>query len=257
LNACDAPEVNGLKKTAPRFGRDQWTYSFSLLDPTLDPNVVRTCSCVRYCSCAIHGVDAWIAKFTQQAVAESHARRPGGEAMLARMSEMMFVDAVRRYADHLPTQSAGWLAGLRDRFVGRALALMHEQLAQDWTIDELGRRVGLSRSYSCHRDAPLWLIDSNAITRQTEECIPLQISSKSRTSPTELRRLTDAVLSSPAFVTQGGAGDETEQDTASRSVRECRARKNTVADRAEFGGNCSAGAVDVLASGNHRDGGKQ
>lgn len=90
--------------------------------------------------------DAWIAKFTQQAVAESHARRPGGEVMLARMSEMMFVDAVRRYADSLPTQSAGWLAGMRDRLVGRALALMHEQPAQDWTIEELGRRVGLSRS---------------------------------------------------------------------------------------------------------------
>ena len=90
--------------------------------------------------------DAWIAKFTEQAVAESHARRPGGEAMLARMSEMMFVDAVRRYADQLPAQSAGWLAGLRDRFVGRALALMHDQPAQDWNLDELGRQVGLSRS---------------------------------------------------------------------------------------------------------------
>jgi AraC-like DNA-binding protein len=90
--------------------------------------------------------DAWIAQFTQQAVAESHARRPGGEAMLARMSEMMFVDAVRRYADGLPAHSAGWLAGLRDRHIGRTLALMHEQPAQDWTIDELGRRVGLSRS---------------------------------------------------------------------------------------------------------------
>lgn len=90
--------------------------------------------------------DAWIAKFAQQAVAESHARRPGGEAMLARMSEMMFVDAVRRYADQLPVPSAGWLAGLRDRFVGRVLALMHEKPARDWTIDELGRCVGLSRS---------------------------------------------------------------------------------------------------------------
>ncbi len=90
--------------------------------------------------------DAWIARFTQRAVAESHARRPGGEAMLARMSEMMFVDAVRRYADGLPAQSAGWLVGLRDRFIGRALALMHGQPARDWTIDELGRRVGLSRS---------------------------------------------------------------------------------------------------------------
>jgi AraC-like DNA-binding protein len=89
---------------------------------------------------------AWIANFAQQAVAESHARRPGGEAMLARMSETMFVDAVRRYADQLPANSAGWLAGLRDRFVGSALALLHEQPAQDWTLDELGRRVGLSRS---------------------------------------------------------------------------------------------------------------
>jgi len=99
--------------------------------------------------------DAWIAQFTQQAVAESHARRPGGEAMLARMSEMMFVNAVRRYADHLPMESTGWLAGLRDRFVGRALALMHELPAQDWTIDELGQRVGLSRSSLHERFAQL------------------------------------------------------------------------------------------------------
>ena len=89
---------------------------------------------------------AWLANFTQQAAAESRARRPGGEAMLARMSEMMFVDAVRRYADQLPAQSEGWLAGLRDRFVGRTLALLHERPAQRWTIDELGRCVGLSRS---------------------------------------------------------------------------------------------------------------
>jgi AraC-like DNA-binding protein len=90
--------------------------------------------------------DAWMAKFTQQAVAESQAGRPGGEAMLARMSEMMFVHAVRRYAEGLPEHSAGWLTGLRDRFVGRTLALMHEQPARDWSIDELGRCVGLSRS---------------------------------------------------------------------------------------------------------------
>jgi AraC-like DNA-binding protein len=90
--------------------------------------------------------DAWLANFTQQAVAESHGGRPGGEAMLACMSEMMFVHAVRRYAERLPAQDPNWLAGLGDRFVGRTLALMHEQPAHDWTIDELGRRVGLSRS---------------------------------------------------------------------------------------------------------------
>lgn len=96
----------------------------------------------------LHGGEGggWIAQFLQQAVAESHARRPGGEAMLARISEMLFVDAVRRYVDTLPPDGTGWLAGLRDRFVGRALALLHEAPAAAWTIDELCRKVGLSRS---------------------------------------------------------------------------------------------------------------
>jgi AraC-like DNA-binding protein len=88
----------------------------------------------------------WTAHFMRQAVSESKNKRPGGEAMLERMSEMMFVDAVRRYVDMLPEDSRGWLAGLRDRFVGRALSLMHDAPGADWTVDELGRRVGLSRS---------------------------------------------------------------------------------------------------------------
>ena len=88
----------------------------------------------------------WMTRFTRQAVAESHARRPGSEAMLARMSEMMFVDAVRRYAELMPDAAAGWLAGLRDRYVGRAMALMHDDPGADWSINELGRRIGLSRS---------------------------------------------------------------------------------------------------------------
>jgi AraC-like DNA-binding protein len=88
----------------------------------------------------------WIAQFMRHAVAESRTQRPGGEAMLARMSEMMFVDAVRRYTASLPPDSHGWLAGLRDRQIGRALALLHEQPGRDWTIDEVGRRIGLSRS---------------------------------------------------------------------------------------------------------------
>ena len=88
----------------------------------------------------------WVAQFLQQAVFESQASRPGSEAMLARMSEMLFVDAVRRYVEILPPEGTGWLAGLRDRFVGRALALLHEKPAEAWTIDELGRQVGLSRS---------------------------------------------------------------------------------------------------------------
>jgi AraC-like DNA-binding protein len=88
----------------------------------------------------------WGAAFAQLAASESASTRPGSEALLERMSEMMFVDALRRHIDSLPEQSTGWLAGLRDRFVGRALALMHENPAFAWSIDELGHQVGLSRS---------------------------------------------------------------------------------------------------------------
>ena len=99
--------------------------------------------------------NAWIASFTQQAAAESHAHAaPAAEAMLARMSEMMFVDAVRRHAERLPADSAGWLAGLRDRFVGRALALLHERPARDWTHRRArppGRPVALGAARALRR----------------------------------------------------------------------------------------------------------
>jgi transcriptional regulator GlxA family with amidase domain len=97
----------------------------------------------------------WVAHFMRQAVVESKSKRPGGEAMLERMSEMMFIDAVRRYVETLPDASRGWPAGLRDRFVGRALALMHDQPAFAWTVDELGKQVGLSRSALHERFAEL------------------------------------------------------------------------------------------------------
>jgi AraC-like DNA-binding protein len=92
------------------------------------------------------GTDSWSQQFIQLAATESGSPRPGSEVLLERLSEMMFVDAVRSYTDTLPVTSTGWLAGLRDRFVGRALALLHERPAAAWSIDELGRQVGLSRS---------------------------------------------------------------------------------------------------------------
>ncbi|MEO8465915.1 MAG: AraC family transcriptional regulator [Gammaproteobacteria bacterium] len=85
-------------------------------------------------------------QFAHLAAEESARKRPGAEALLERLSEMMFVDAIRRHVEQLPDQSTGWLAGLRDRFVGRALALLHDKPAAEWTVEELSRQVGLSRS---------------------------------------------------------------------------------------------------------------
>lgn len=88
----------------------------------------------------------WVARVIDQAVIESNSKRPGGDAILERLAEMMFVDAARRYLDSLPEDATGWLAGLRDRFVGKTLSLMHERPGHAWTVDDLAREVGLSRS---------------------------------------------------------------------------------------------------------------
>jgi AraC-like DNA-binding protein len=85
-------------------------------------------------------------QYARHAAAEAIEQRPGGNAILERLSEMTFIEAVRRYLASLPEGSHGWLAGLRDRFVGRALACLHHAPAESWTVEELGRRVGLSRS---------------------------------------------------------------------------------------------------------------
>jgi len=73
-------------------------------------------------------------------------QRPGSAAVLGRVSEMVFVDAARRYLDTLPDDASGWLAALRDRGVGRAITLMHERPAEPWTVEDIGRLVGMSRS---------------------------------------------------------------------------------------------------------------
>jgi transcriptional regulator GlxA family with amidase domain len=84
--------------------------------------------------------------FLRAAVDESNRRRPGGEAVLERMSEMMFVDVLRRYVDSLPPEQTGWLAGMRDPGIGRALALLHGRSGEPWSVESLSEAVGMSRS---------------------------------------------------------------------------------------------------------------
>ena len=88
----------------------------------------------------------WIATSFRYAAGELTAVRAGSAIALAKLSELLFVEAVRRYLETLPEDRRGWLAGLRDPVVGRALALLHSQLARAWTAEALAREVGVSRS---------------------------------------------------------------------------------------------------------------
>lgn len=88
----------------------------------------------------------WLMSLFEMGAAASAAARPGAETLIARLSELLFVDAVRRYLETLPDEQSGWFAALRDPHVSRALAAMHADPGRHWSADELAREAALSRS---------------------------------------------------------------------------------------------------------------
>ena len=93
----------------------------------------------------------WLENSIRFSVNDADASRAGGEAVLAKLSEVLFVQTLRTYITNLPAEQTGWLAGARDAEVGRTLALMHRNPAHSWTIASLAKEAGLSRSVLAER----------------------------------------------------------------------------------------------------------
>ncbi len=95
----------------------------------------------------------WLEQSIMHLLEEAVSGRAGSDAMLAKLSEALFVDTVRRHVAGLPDQTTGWLAGARDPVVGKSLALLHKRPEHPWTIAELATTVGVSRSVLMERFA--------------------------------------------------------------------------------------------------------
>jgi AraC-like DNA-binding protein len=93
----------------------------------------------------------WLEDSIRFSVNETDASRAGREAVLAKLSEVLFVETLRAYIAHLPAEQTGWLAGARDPEVGKALALIHRNPAHPWTIASLAKEAGVSRSVLAER----------------------------------------------------------------------------------------------------------
>jgi AraC-like DNA-binding protein len=90
--------------------------------------------------------DGWLASLIRAAAAEEHGRRDGGRNVLSRLSELIFIEAIRIYAERLPEGSRGWLAALRIPHVAQAISLLHEDPAKNWTLSSLAKACGVSRT---------------------------------------------------------------------------------------------------------------
>jgi AraC-like DNA-binding protein len=90
---------------------------------------------------------AWLRLTVKNVVEELESERAGSEAVATRLGDFLFMQAVRAYLyDNMDSAESGWLAALRDRQIGQALAILHARLGDPWTVSSLARRVALSRS---------------------------------------------------------------------------------------------------------------
>jgi AraC-like DNA-binding protein len=95
--------------------------------------------------------DGWLGRLIDATVRESEARRLGGGGVLSKLSELIFIEAIRRYAEAQPEEARNWLVGLRDPQVGRALRAIHGDPRRAWTLPELAREAGASRTALAER----------------------------------------------------------------------------------------------------------
>ncbi len=120
-------------------------------NPLID-SLPRFIRCGRGASVASDGL---LDSFVRLATAEANNKRAGSQSVLNRLSELMFVEVIRIHMDQLAESNTGWLAGLRDPLVGRALTQLHARPAHAWTLDELAAEAGASRSALAERFAHL------------------------------------------------------------------------------------------------------
>ncbi|MGA8154847.1 MAG: cupin domain-containing protein, partial [Rhodoplanes sp.] len=118
--SCDARPFNPLLNSLPRFTRASRATS--------------------------QGSHSLLEQFIRFATAETGNKRAGSQSVLNRLSELMFVEVIRLHMNQLANNNTGWLAGLRDPLVGRALTLLHARPSYDWTLEELASEAAASRS---------------------------------------------------------------------------------------------------------------
>jgi AraC-like DNA-binding protein len=90
--------------------------------------------------------DEWMQSTLRLIAAEAAALRPGGEAVITRLSDVLVVQTIRAWIAHDPAAQRGWLGALRDSRIGRAISLIHRDPARDWTVAALADELAMSRS---------------------------------------------------------------------------------------------------------------
>jgi AraC-like DNA-binding protein len=126
--------------------RTQFVCGFMACDPLLCGPILGGLPPILKVNVRTDRAGHWLETSLLHLVEEAISHRAGSDAMLAKVSEALFVDILRRYVTGLPEHQTGWLAGARDPVVSKSLALLHGRVSHPWTINELAEEVGVSRT---------------------------------------------------------------------------------------------------------------
>ena len=144
---------NGLK--AVRYGGGgeltKFVCGYMACDPALSQVVLAALPAMFVVNIANDSAGQWLANSIQFSVRDAGGPGTGRDVVLAKLSEVLFIETLRRFIQDLPDQQKGWLAGARDPVIGEALALLHKNPAHPWTIAKLAHQVGISRTRFAER----------------------------------------------------------------------------------------------------------
>ena len=144
---------NGLKVARYGGGGEltRFVCGYMACDPSLSEVVLAGLPSMFVVNIANDPEGQWLANSIQFSVGKAGGPGTGSDVVLAKLSEVLFVETLRRFIQDLPDQQKGWLAGARDPVIGEALALLHKNPAHPWTIANLAHQVGVSRTRFAER----------------------------------------------------------------------------------------------------------
>jgi AraC-like DNA-binding protein len=153
LKAFASNLSNGLKVARYGGGGELTNFvcGYMACDPGLSEVILAGLPAMLVVNIANDPAGQWLANSIQFSVREAGAPGTGGDVVLAKLSEVLFIETLRRFIQDLPDHQKGWLAGARDPVIGEALAMLHKNPAHPWTIANLARQVGVSRTRFAER----------------------------------------------------------------------------------------------------------
>jgi AraC-like DNA-binding protein len=143
----------GLKVARHGGGGDvtKFVCGYMACDPSLTEVVLAGVPSMFVVNIANDSAGQWLANSIQFSVREAGGPGAGSDVVLAKLSEVLFIETLRRFIQSLPDQQKGWLAGARDPVIGEALARLHKNPAHPWTVADLAHQVGVSRTRFAER----------------------------------------------------------------------------------------------------------